>query len=116
MKGLEGNIIQDYIQRDARRQSLMNLYDGYISTSIQNSPRFIILYNILVNPFLSHCCCRQQDEEEEGGDGEAEDEEEVAVKVLTLRDMKNWKQLDLFQREAKVLKSLRHPGIPRYSY
>ncbi|CBJ26153.1 protein kinase domain [Ectocarpus siliculosus] len=28
--------------------------------------------------------------------------------------MKNWKQLDLFQREAKVLKGLRHPGIPRY--
>lgn len=42
-----------------------------------------------------------------------EEEEEVAVKVLTLRGMKNWKQLDLFQREAKVLKGLRHPGIPR---
>eukprot|EP00903_Cladosiphon_okamuranus_P013940 g12966.t1 len=42
------------------------------------------------------------------------EEEEVAVKVLRLRDMKKWKQLDLFQREAKVLKGLRHPGIPRY--
>ncbi len=36
------------------------------------------------------------------------------MKVLTLRGMKSWKQLDLFQREAKVLKGLRHPGIPRY--
>lgn len=48
--------------------------------------------------------------------GEEEEEgviEEVAVKVLTLRGMRNWKQLDMFQREAKVLKGLRHPGIPR---
>lgn len=49
-------------------------------------------------------------EKREDGRGE---EEEVAAKVLKLRDMKNWKQLDLFQREAKVLKGLRHPGIPR---
>ncbi|CAM9579532.1 unnamed protein product, partial [Hapterophycus canaliculatus] len=46
------------------------------------------------------------------GNGQADGE--VAVKVLALRGMKSWKQLDLFQREAKVLKALRHPGIPRY--
>ena len=67
-------------------------------------------------------CCRNSvsslaelQEEGHDDDDEEEEEEEVAVKVLKLRDMKNWKQLDLFQREAKVLKGLRHPGIPRYA-
>ncbi len=38
----------------------------------------------------------------------------VAVKALSLRRMTDWKQLDLFEREAKTLKSLDHPGIPKY--
>ena len=38
----------------------------------------------------------------------------VAVKVLALRDMKSWKALELFEREAKTLKSLSHPAIPEY--
>lgn len=39
----------------------------------------------------------------------------VAVKALSLRGLKgDWKALELFQREAKVLEALQHPGIPRY--
>lgn len=38
----------------------------------------------------------------------------VAVKVLSLRSMKDWKFFDLFEREAKVLQGLDHPGIPKY--
>ena len=38
----------------------------------------------------------------------------VAVKVLSLRGMTNWKQLELFEREAQTLASLQHPAIPRY--
>ncbi|KAL4447567.1 hypothetical protein ABPG75_004786 [Micractinium tetrahymenae] len=39
---------------------------------------------------------------------------DVAVKCLSLRSLRDWKQLDLFEREAAVLRSLEHPGIPRY--
>ena len=39
---------------------------------------------------------------------------EVAVKVISLRDLEDWKRFDLFEREAKVLGTLDHPGIPRY--
>lgn len=28
--------------------------------------------------------------------------------------MKDWKQLDLFQRESRILEQLDHPGIPKY--
>lgn len=38
----------------------------------------------------------------------------VAVKALSLQSMSDWKQLDLFQREAGTLKQLKHPGIPQY--
>ena len=38
----------------------------------------------------------------------------VAVKALSLQSMSDWKQLDLFQREASTLKQLQHPGIPQY--
>lgn len=38
----------------------------------------------------------------------------VAVKALSLRRMTDWKQLELFEREAKVLETLTHPGIPKY--
>ncbi|GAB4823289.1 hypothetical protein N2152v2_010335 [Parachlorella kessleri] len=39
---------------------------------------------------------------------------EVAVKALSLRSLRDWKQLELFEREGQVLKGLDHPGIPRY--
>ena len=45
----------------------------------------------------------------EGPDGRV-----VAVKALSLRRMTDWKQLELFEREANTLKSLDHPGIPKY--
>jgi len=39
----------------------------------------------------------------------------VAVKALNLRGQGfDWKQLQLFEREAKALESLSHSGIPRY--
>lgn len=38
----------------------------------------------------------------------------VAVKALTLRSLKEWKQLELFQREAQILENLDHPCIPKY--
>ncbi|MDJ0704074.1 MAG: serine/threonine-protein kinase [Leptolyngbyaceae cyanobacterium MO_188.B28] len=38
----------------------------------------------------------------------------VAVKELSLKGLSNWKKLELFEREAKVLASLNHPAIPDY--
>lgn len=40
--------------------------------------------------------------------------QQVALKVLTFRHMGDWKTLELFEREAKVLAQLNHPAIPRY--
>jgi serine/threonine protein kinase len=39
---------------------------------------------------------------------------EVAIKVLSLRGMSDWKTLELFEREAKILAQLEHPNIPHY--
>jgi serine/threonine protein kinase len=41
-------------------------------------------------------------------------ERAVALKVMSLRQLTDWKMLDLFEREAKVLAQLKHPGIPHY--
>jgi len=38
----------------------------------------------------------------------------VALKVLSLRHLKDWKILELFEREARVLSQLEHPAIPQY--
>jgi hypothetical protein len=38
----------------------------------------------------------------------------VAIKILSLRATEDWKTLDLFEREARVLATLDHPGIPHY--
>jgi serine/threonine protein kinase len=38
----------------------------------------------------------------------------VAIKVLSLRNISEWKILELFEREAKTLKNLNHPRIPKY--
>lgn len=40
-------------------------------------------------------------------------QQEVIVKELLLQDLADWKQLELFAREARTLKALEHPGIPR---
>ncbi len=39
---------------------------------------------------------------------------DVAVKSLSLRHSNDWKAIELFEREAKVLANLHHPGIPEY--
>ncbi|GEM_PF-6454926 len=43
-----------------------------------------------------------------------DDDALVAVKVLDLRRVDDWKAVELFEREARVLASLDHPQIPRY--
>jgi serine/threonine protein kinase len=40
--------------------------------------------------------------------------EQVALKALSLRRMADWKVLELFEREARILSQLNHPAIPRY--
>ncbi|NET52326.1 MAG: hypothetical protein F6K09_27635 [Merismopedia sp. SIO2A8] len=48
---------------------------------------------------------------------EAEDlttHQRIALKVLSLRQMTDWKMLDLFEREAETLAQLAHPNIPKY--
>ena len=55
-----------------------------------------------------------------GGTGttyEAEDlqtHRRVAIKVVSLRQVKDWKILELLEREAKVLQNLDRPEIPKY--
>ncbi len=56
----------------------------------------------------------------QGGIGityEAEDlksSQRVALKAVSLRRMDNFKVLELFEREVRILAQLNHPGIPRY--
>ncbi|WP_017304227.1 serine/threonine protein kinase [Spirulina subsalsa] len=38
----------------------------------------------------------------------------VAIKVVSLRQVSEWKVLELFEREARVLATLTHPNIPNY--
>ncbi|AFZ57461.1 protein kinase [Anabaena cylindrica FACHB-243] len=38
----------------------------------------------------------------------------VAIKVISFQQTQDWKVLELFEREAKVLEKLQHRGIPRY--
>ncbi|MEL6929348.1 MAG: hypothetical protein AAFO95_12025 [Cyanobacteria bacterium J06600_6] len=38
----------------------------------------------------------------------------VALKALSLRQAEDWKLIELFEREAKVLKQLNHDRIPQY--
>ncbi|VEP14793.1 conserved hypothetical protein [Hyella patelloides LEGE 07179] len=40
--------------------------------------------------------------------------QKVAIKVTSLRQIKDWKILELFEREAKILANLNHPAIPNY--
>ena len=42
-----------------------------------------------------------------------ETEREVAVKELRLEHMDSWKHVELFEREARVLKLIAHSGVPR---
>ena len=45
---------------------------------------------------------------------ETSDGRAVAVKALSLRGLGDWKQLQLFEREAATLRGLSHPCIPAY--
>ncbi len=38
----------------------------------------------------------------------------VAIKVMSLRRAQDWKAIELFEREAKILSQLNHPAIPQY--
>lgn len=38
----------------------------------------------------------------------------VAIKAVSLRQLNDWKQVELFEREAQVLAKLNHPNIPKY--
>jgi hypothetical protein len=37
---------------------------------------------------------------------------DVALKVLDLADVEDWKRVELFERQLPLLRQLRHPGIP----
>jgi Protein kinase domain/Ankyrin repeats (3 copies) len=41
-------------------------------------------------------------------------ETSVALKQLSLKQVDDWKSIELFEREAKILSKLNHPGIPAY--
>lgn len=41
-------------------------------------------------------------------------DEYIALKMLSLRRMSDWKKMELFEREAKILAQLNHPSIPYY--
>ncbi len=43
-----------------------------------------------------------------------ENDRRVALKVLSFRRMTDWKKMELFEREARILSQLNHPSIPRY--
>lgn len=40
--------------------------------------------------------------------------EAVAIKALSLRSMADWRQLEVFEKEADALRSLKHAGIPAF--
>ena len=39
---------------------------------------------------------------------------QVAIKRLLVSHLENWKSIELFEREGKILQHLHHPGIPSY--
>jgi serine/threonine protein kinase len=41
-------------------------------------------------------------------------EKQIALKIVFLTEITDWKILELFEREAKVLADLDHPNIPKY--
>ena len=40
--------------------------------------------------------------------------EKVAIKVVSIQDLEDWKSLQLLEREAAILAKLDHPAIPKY--
>jgi serine/threonine protein kinase len=39
---------------------------------------------------------------------------QVAIKVVSLTQLDDWKKIELFEREAKILQQLNHSAIPKY--
>ncbi|MEM6401556.1 MAG: serine/threonine-protein kinase, partial [Cyanobacteria bacterium P01_D01_bin.116] len=56
----------------------------------------------------------------EGGSGitylaqDLQNNKTVALKALSLHRINDWKAMELFEREAKILAQLNHPAIPDY--
>ncbi|MDY6898561.1 MAG: protein kinase, partial [Cyanobacteriota bacterium] len=56
----------------------------------------------------------------EGGSGitylaqDLQNNKTVALKALSLHRINDWKAMELFEREAKILAQLNHPAIPQY--
>ncbi|MFB2768336.1 ankyrin repeat domain-containing protein [Pelatocladus sp. BLCC-F211] len=56
----------------------------------------------------------------QGGSGttylaqDLENNQQVALKAFSLHRMTDWKMMELFEREAKILEKLNHPRIPQY--
>ncbi len=46
--------------------------------------------------------------------GRLDSDIKVVLKVLTFSEMKEWKVLELFEREVKLLANMNHPFIPKY--
>jgi serine/threonine protein kinase len=44
----------------------------------------------------------------------SESQKHFVIKVLRLKGLPEWKILELFEREAKVLQSIDHPNVPKY--
>ncbi|MFW5799250.1 MAG: serine/threonine protein kinase [Spirochaetota bacterium] len=42
------------------------------------------------------------------------DESSVVIKLVRLKGLKEWKTLELFEREADILQKINHPYIPKY--
>ena len=43
-----------------------------------------------------------------------ENNKNLALKVLSLRRINDWKKIELFERESQILAQLNHLAIPRY--
>ena len=43
-----------------------------------------------------------------------ETNQQVALKALSLTGLEDWKKIELFEREAKILQQLNYPAIPKY--
>ena len=61
-----------------------------------------------------------QDKLGQGGSGityiaiDQKNNQQVALKALSLTGLEDWKKIELFEREAKILQQLNHPAIPKY--
>lgn len=70
---------------------------------------------LLRSHYMHDHLCAQAVKVDSAANGDTASGQLVAVKALSLRGRGfDWKQLQLFEREAAALKSLSHPNVPRY--